>query len=420
MRPRRITAPKRKSATTPSGSGIDDTWQGNAMANLTLDELLGDQQEDLLDLVLPKQWYHGAVLWSTDWTTETIVNQLKKKTIDLNPKYQRRNAWDPQRKSLFIESLILGLPVPQIILAEDKNKRGSFIVIDGKQRLLTLRQFAAAPDDGDFTPLRLTGLGDRQDLNGLSYSDLEKNPIFNDELRTFENQTIRTVVIRNWADEQYLYSVFLRINTGSVQLSPQELRQALHPGPFTDFIDDFSIGSTPLKAAMGITSPDFRMRDVELVLRFFAYKNFAKFYAGNLKRFLDETLLELNASWQPNGNDIFAQGGELNAALIATSEIFGERGQLKKWNGRDYERRLNRAVFDIMTYYFSDPQIRHLAVNKKQKVEYAFQNLCATDRDFLSALETTTKSREANSIRFGKWAHTLSGVLGIAIPSPMQ
>jgi Protein of unknown function DUF262 len=145
------------------------------------DDLPVDQQEDFLDLRQPPDWYHGAVLWSTDWTSETIIAQLRKRTIDLNPRYQRRNAWEPKRRSLFIESLILGLPVRQIILAEDKNRRGSFVVIDGKQRLLCLRQFAADETDKEFEPLKLTGLADRADLNGVTYSQLQEDPALSDD-----------------------------------------------------------------------------------------------------------------------------------------------------------------------------------------------------------------------------------------------
>src|SRR5205085_4109354 len=149
----------------------------------------------------------------------------------------RRNAWSDKRKSLFIESLFLGLPVPQLILAEDKNKKGSFIVIDGKQRLLALRQFVAEAKDKDFKPLLLRDLDEKENLNGKSYAILKAHGV--EELNTFDNQSIRTIVIRSWQDDKYLHAVFLRINTGSVQLSPQELRQALYPGPFSDFIDDF-------------------------------------------------------------------------------------------------------------------------------------------------------------------------------------
>ena len=76
-----------------------------------------------------------AVVHSTDWTVETIISQLRRKNIDMPP-FQRRDAWTRRRKSRYIESLMLSLPVPQIILAERKDKRGTFLVLDGKQRLL--------------------------------------------------------------------------------------------------------------------------------------------------------------------------------------------------------------------------------------------------------------------------------------------
>ncbi|HFR4125238.1 TPA: DUF262 domain-containing protein [Yersinia enterocolitica] len=79
-----------------------------------------------------------AVVFSTDWTTETIINQISKGTIDLNPNFQRRDAWTQEEKSKFIESLILGFPIPPIVLALNKNIRGKYIVLDGKQRLLSI------------------------------------------------------------------------------------------------------------------------------------------------------------------------------------------------------------------------------------------------------------------------------------------
>jgi hypothetical protein len=90
----------------------------------------------------------------------------------------------------------LGLPIPQIILAEAKAKKGSFIVIDGKQRLMTLRQFVSSDDDVDFPQLKLTGLDDRKELNGMTYTRFQSQKNLRDDLNNFENQTIRTVVIR--------------------------------------------------------------------------------------------------------------------------------------------------------------------------------------------------------------------------------
>src|SRR5688500_16703592 len=101
-----------------------------------------DQQEGLEDLGEAGRQY-SAVINQADWTVETILQQIDKGNIELNPDFQRREAWRTPHKSRYIESLILNVPVPQIVLAERKDKRGKFIVIDGKQRLLTLRQFHA-------------------------------------------------------------------------------------------------------------------------------------------------------------------------------------------------------------------------------------------------------------------------------------
>ena len=131
------------------------------------DEALDETIEDLEDLEHIQDWSSGAALWSTDWTTETIVSQLDRGNIDLGPSFQRRYAWRDNRQSLFIESLILGLPIPQLILAESKAKKGSYIVIDGKQRLLTIRRFITTTDEIEsLKPLKLRGLREREDLNG--------------------------------------------------------------------------------------------------------------------------------------------------------------------------------------------------------------------------------------------------------------
>jgi len=393
---------------------------GTALLAEIEEDLPLDQQEDLADLKLTDGWSTGPSLWGTDWTTETIVNQLRRGNINLNPRFQRRNAWDTLRKSLFVESLILGLPVPQIILAEDKGKKGGFVVIDGKQRLLTLRQFSARPEGDDFEQLRLSGLSDRPELNGLTYSALQENERFSGELNIFDNQTIRTVVIRGWKDERYLYSVFLRINTGSVQLSPQELRQALHPGRFSDFIDDVSVERYGVKQLLKLREPDFRMRDVELVLRYFAYRNFSREYDGDLKRFLDDTTERMNRDWPKVAELLHQQGDELDNALVRIREIFGERNEVRKWNGQIYEKRINRAVFDIMVYYFSNPQIRDSSRGREGKIESAFKHICEEDRAFLASIERTTKSREANRTRFSTWARVLSEVLGTKVESPFS
>jgi len=148
---------------------------------------------------------------------------------------------------------------------------------------LSVRQFSSMLDDTSFPQLRLKGLTLRPDLINKSLTELANDPQFYDDLTSFENQPIRTVVIRNWPNESFLYNVFLRLNTGSVPLSTQELRQALHPGVFVDYADETSADSPALRDLLKIKKPDFRMRDVELLVRYFAFKNFLGLYNGDLK-----------------------------------------------------------------------------------------------------------------------------------------
>jgi Protein of unknown function DUF262 len=372
--------------------------------------------EDASALLVGKNY--DAVVTATDWTIETLISQLKKRNIKLDPSFQRRDAWTNKRKSEFIESLFLGLPVPQVVLAESKDRKGSYIVLDGKQRLLTLRQFSANLQDPEFKQLKLSGLSLRADLNGFSMEDSSENSDFEDDLRFFENQTIRTVVLRNWPSEDYLYLVFLRLNSGSLPLSPQELRQVVSPGRFTIFVTDFTSKSA---AVMGLFNsrqePDFRMRDVELSIRYFGLVNYLEDYTGNLKLFLDETSKKLNDKWQDLEPNIRNQGTELENAIQATWEIFLDDA-FRKWNGKDFERRFNRAVFDIMVYYFRDMDTRQKALLNRETVVKEFKNLCEQSAPFRTSIETTTKSIGSLSNRLQLWGLVLSKALNTQILIP--
>ena len=291
------------------------------MSNITQDEFefseTGDTSETEKDLLpLKKGEISQSVVNGTDWTVETILSQINKGNIHLDPKFQRRDAWGIDRKSKFIESLILGFPLPQLVLAEVKGKKGSYLVIDGKQRLLSLRQFAAANDDPKYTQLRLKNLDLRPELEGKVFDDLKLDANLDDDLRAFDNSPIRTVVIKNWATESFLYHVFLRLNTGSLPLSPQELRQALHPGPFVDFADEAASQSNALKEILKNKGPDFRMRDVELLVRFYAFRLFVSEYSGDLKGILDLACNILNEKWADEDVEIRALTRSSNLHLM--------------------------------------------------------------------------------------------------------
>jgi hypothetical protein len=379
----------------------------------------GSENEE--DLAKPSlQRLNEAVVTGTDWTTETILRQLERGNIRLDPAFQRRDAWRAPRKSKFIESLILGLPVPQVVLAEDKAQRGRYLVIDGKQRLLSLRQFAASPhDDSGYEQLRLEGLQLRSDLNGKTLSDIESDSSLAGDVTAFQNQPIRTVVIKGWPNEDVLYLIFLRLNTGSVQLSPQELRQALHPGPFVSFVDEQSGQSIELRKIFKTSEPDFRMRDAELLVRYFAFRNFLDLYRGNLKTFLDDTCTALNKSWEEGESEIRQEAADLESAIEATFTIFGQKNAFRKWYRTFYESRFNRAIFDTMVYYFADENVRQRAVSAKDQIKATFQRLCDSDRNFSRSIESTTKSLGATASRLNIWGESLRELLHQPIRVPV-
>lgn len=381
-------------------------------------EFVPDPEADELLVKVSPNEVSQAVVSSTDWTTQTILVQLEQGNIALNPRFQRRDAWTKARKSKFVESLMVGLPVPQIVLAERREARGKYIVLDGKQRLLSLMQFTGR-SEGKNNAFRLSDLEIRQDLEKKGFAELSANSLFRDDLDAFHNQTIRSVVIRNWPNIDFLHTVFLRLNTGSVSLSPQELRQALFPGEFSDYVDSAAADSAALKLLLGNSEPDFRMRDVELLVRFLSFAFMIEDYAGDLKQFLDMTSKEMNERWAENEPAIKQSITEFDAAVDAGRQIFGESGVGRKWSGGVFQPRLNRAVLDVITFYFAQPSIRQLALEKAPQVMVAFQELSDKDPVFRNSIETTTKSLTATYERLRRWGEALQAALQTSIPLPV-
>ena len=370
------------------------------------------QRETESDLESEVEFWSQAVVTASDWTSETILNQIAKGNILLNPSFQRRDAWTVDRKSKFVESIVLGLPIPQIVLAESREQRGKYLVLDGKQRLLSLAKFVGLYD---FDIYKLKSLDIRADLNGKTYADLSQDPNFSEELSSFENQTIRTVLIKNWPNEKFLYTVFLRLNTSSVSLSPQELRQALHPGKFVTFVDEESSNSAALRNILNKHEPDFRMRDAELLVRYFAFKNFLSSYSGSLKPFLDSCCNELNENWEARQQELRYQLEQFEESHQFTLSIFGQHSY-RKWKESGYENRFNRAVFDLLVLSFSEATVRSLLSDRKPDVEALFKRLCETDSLFLNSLEQTTKSLGATHSRISRWFNSLNEQFGVDLP----
>lgn len=357
-----------------------------------------------------------AVTWSTDWTVESLINQLERLVINLSPKFQRRDAWNDKKKSRLIESLIYGLPIPQIVLAESASEKGRYIIVDGKQRLLTLKQFCQ-PKEVE-TPFKtLTNLKNPI-LNNVTFASLEEN-----HKKLFDNfitQSIRSVIIKNWPSETFLYTIFYRLNTGSLSLSPQELRRALKPGPFMDFVDDFATSSKVIQKALNLSAPDYRMRDLDLIIRFYSFGYRISQYKGDFKTFLDSTCDFFNSDWVRHESIIRERAVLLEKSITTVNQVF-KGNSFKRWEGDKYSSGFNKTIFDIMVFYLQNQDVRDQFVARGSQVISEFKNLCEKNPRFLKSISTNTNNLIQTSARFVLWGMSLRKIIKkIEIPATLQ
>ena len=227
---------------------------------------------------------------------KSIKSMIDSGDYKLNPEYQRRKRWDNGRKSRLIESFIMNVPLPPIFLYEyDYSK---FEVMDGLQRLTSIYDFYR----GNFV---LEGLEYWKELNGKKYQEL---PI--EIQKGIDRRYISSIVLLEETAktpeeaEKLKQIVFERLNSGGEKLKPQETRNALYNGAFNQLClklsqnDSFrKMWNIPLESDGEedlLTSEAYRkMDDVQLVLRFFAYRFLDKL-SGSIEDFLDEYLRQAN------------------------------------------------------------------------------------------------------------------------------
>ncbi len=159
------------------------------------------------------------------------------------------------------------------------------------------------------------------------------------------------------------------------------------------------------------------MRDVEVLLRYFGFHFTLDDYTGNLKKFLDDTVNLLNAQWEKEEGRIKQVGDNCNDSIEATFKVFGDNA-FYRWAGGKYEGRFNRAVFDVMTYYFSDEAVRAKASSRALVVESAFRELCDTNQRFVESIQTTTKTPLATHRRLSLWGEALGEAIDMQLRVP--
>ncbi|NPA10048.1 MAG: DUF262 domain-containing protein [Chlorobi bacterium] len=195
------------------------------------------------------------------------------------PEYQRDFTWDNIRQSRFIESVILGLPIPLIFVAE--NKDSAWEIVDGSQRVRTLNAFLS-------NKLQLNSLEKLDTLNGFYFSDLDKS-----RQGKIKDIPIRMIVLSEDADDQVKKDMFERINRGSDLLKPMEKRKGIYLGDFRDFIYDKCANEELFLKLVPIDKWLInRQEKEELILRFFAFSDGYSHYPSNkgVANYLDEYL----------------------------------------------------------------------------------------------------------------------------------
>lgn len=220
--------------------------------------------------------------YMTEYSVELLAAKMDRGEFVI-PDYQREFTWEPARKSRFIESLIMGLPIPFLFFWEMEN--GKLEIVDGSQRLRTLHEYI-------LRDMELVQLEELPSLNGTRFSDLSSS-----RQRKIINRSIRGIVLNEHADDQARFDMFERINTGSKQANTAEVRRGALRGPFLDLVVELS--KAPLFSELAPVSGKSEKERIpeELVTRFFAYGDGLESYRDSPSRFIFEYTRKMNGQF---------------------------------------------------------------------------------------------------------------------------
>ena len=210
-----------------------------------------------------------------DYTLELLLDKFEKGDFYI-PDYQRQFVWKPNNRSLFIESVLLGLPIPFMFFAGCDD--GRLEIIDGAQRMQTLREFVKRK-------MKLSKLAKLTELDGFVFEDLSTAT-----QRKFLNRTFRVVVLDEKTTTDIRQDLFNRINTSGVKASDSEVRRGSYPGKLTSYIEkccknELFVALCPISKNKAVRQERF-----ELVLRFFVYLNDYKHFEHEVNPFLNDFL----------------------------------------------------------------------------------------------------------------------------------
>ncbi|MDY0058775.1 MAG: DUF262 domain-containing protein [Myxococcota bacterium] len=321
-------------------------------------------------------------------TVDLLMQRVRENEIDLEPDFQRRaGLWKPWEKSRLIESLLIKIPLPSFYL--DSTDENQLFVVDGLQRLSTLRDFIVEEK------MKLEGLEFLIDLNGKSFKDLPRYLI----RRILETQLTAFLIEKGTPDE-VKYNIFKRINTGGLPLSQQEIRHALNRGPARDMIATLASSKEFIDATANGVSQE-RMQDRALVLRFMAFVlNPPDSYSSrSFDVFLNESFKTLNSIEQEKRDDLSRR---MLRSLVASKQIFDDDAFRKRISENDKRHPVNYTLFESWTYNLdrcTDEMLAKLIANSA-RVRACYRKRLIEDGEFLAAISSGTDDKRKIITRF--------------------
>lgn len=401
---------------------------GHTNSKMEYDDWNEDSEEgdSYAPLYIPEEFRHLDV--SEDHLAiRDLWDRYCSSDLVMQPDFQRNYVWDPQKASRFIESLLLGLPIPPIFLSEETD--GTWSVIDGHQRLETIFKYMQpllagprrqanniAPPFGMLTPLKLSSLEVLPELNGRDITALTV------EARDKLWDTNLTVInIPKAAHIDMKYILFARLNQGSMSLNNQELRNCLYRGEYNKLIANLSENHTFL-ALWGKNATDKRMRHRELVLRFFAFLHRRERYRVPFRAFLND---EMEASRSLQKADVEHYSRQFNQAITWADRVFGKEVfrlfQLGNANnpGGQWARRRYELVYEIEMVGFAlfgdnlESIWNRTNPREKEALRLIIRNKIVAvmvSSGFTDSINQGTTRASAVNARFDKWLETVSSI----------
>lgn len=285
-------------------------------------------QEGGSDEVIP--YKYSITSYGADYTVDSLVKRIEENDIFV-PRFQRGYVWNQKGASRFIESLLLGLPVPGIFLAKEQETQ-KLLVIDGQQRLLTLKYFYSGIFSDTEREFRLKDV--QPEFEGKTYRSLR-----DEDRRRLNDSILHSTVVKQDEpsnDDSSIYHIFERINTAGTRLTAQEIRTCIYHGEFVEFLRELNQNESWRKIYGDVSK---NMRDQELILRFLALYFGLENYVAPMKSFLN--------GYMGGNRHLQKQAeSELKAPFESTIEIVFQaigKNAFRPVSG------LNTAVYDSVT-----------------------------------------------------------------------